>query len=144
MNKEWMLGICSMLVSVFFIWQTSQLPEGDHVLNSSRSFPMLLGVLLMIVSAFQLVKAVRHKTAVVSPSFGNGNIRRGVFYVLWTGIYIFVGIPFIGFILATLLYLFIGITFYKEVRWYQVLPISVGSILLFYFVFTRLMYIQLP
>lgn len=133
-----------MLVSVFFIWQTFQLPVGDHVLNSSRSFPMLLGVLLMIVSTIQLVKTGRHKKAIVSPSYGNGNIRRGVFYVLWTGIYIFVGIPFIGFILATFLYLFVGITFYKEVRWYQVLPVSVGSILLFYFVFTRLMYIQLP
>lgn len=133
-----------MLVSMFVIWLTLQLPAGDHVLNSSRSFPLLLGVLLMIVSATQLVKAGRLRTAVVTPAYRNGNIRRGVFYVLWTGIYLFAGIPFIGFILVTILYLFVGITFYKEVRWYKVLPVSIGTILLFYFVFTRLMFIQLP
>jgi putative tricarboxylic transport membrane protein len=143
-NKDVLLGAVTSLLGVAYIWQTIQLPAGDHVLNSSRSFPLLLAILLLVVSFLLLIKAVRSKGVPTFTRIDIGRLQRGGFYLLWTGLYIFLGIPFLGFAGATVPYLIIGILFYKEVRWYQAVPVSLGAVFLFYYVFSQLMYIKLP
>jgi putative tricarboxylic transport membrane protein len=143
-KKDFWLGIVTSLIGVAYIWQTIQLPAEDHVLNSSRSFPMLLAIVLLVVSFLLLIKAFRNIGTSPSDRIDMKKLQRGGFYLLWTGLYIFLGLPYLGFVGATIPYLVIGILFYKEVKWYQAVPVSLGAIFVFYYVFTQLMYIKLP
>lgn len=143
-EKDLSLGIIMALVSLLYIWQTYQLPDGQHFLNSSRSFPLLFGSILLIISFLLIIKGLRHPENHPNKLFVFPRGRRGLFYIIWTGVYIFVCIPAIGFVYATMLYMIIAIVYYKEVKWYSSVIVTFGTVLFIYYVFNQWMFIRFP
>jgi hypothetical protein len=143
-NKELLLGGTVLAIGLFFVAESYQLPPGDHFLNSSRSFPMLLGYCLMILSIWQLIQAIREKTKSENIRPSMNAIKRGGAFIFLTVLYIFVFIPIIGFLSSTWMFLLVGMMLFKEVRWYIATAVSVGMVGFIYVVFEKLMYIRFP
>lgn len=143
-NKDFILSGMVLTFGLFLVIESFSFPEGKHLLNSSRSFPMLLGYSFMALAIWQFIKTFREKKENTKESFSRLEIKRGVVFILLTVGYIFVLIPMIGFMISTLLFLFVGILFYKEIRWYTASLISIGMIGFVYLVFEQLMNIRLP
>ncbi|MGM8365218.1 tripartite tricarboxylate transporter TctB family protein [Virgibacillus sp. W0181] len=145
-RSDLILGWSMLIISIFYIWQALQLPSGESFLNSSQSFPILIGISLTIFSITLIVKAFfkksegkKEKTDVHKIGF-----KRALFYILWTGLYIFLFIPFLGFTVSTIGYMIIMILFYKEVKWFTSVFVAVGTMIFVYYVFNQLLYINFP
>ncbi|MBX9976510.1 tripartite tricarboxylate transporter TctB family protein [Cytobacillus firmus] len=145
-NKDYLLAGIVFGIGLFFVIGSYNIPPGEHFLNSSRSFPMLLGYSLIGLSIWQVVQTIRKKKEEEGKT-GSASIqevKRGMLYLLLTVVYIFLLIPFIGFLYSTLIFLLIGMLYYKEIRWYTATLVSIGMIGFIYVVFEKLMYIRLP
>ncbi|MCM3093024.1 MULTISPECIES: tripartite tricarboxylate transporter TctB family protein [unclassified Cytobacillus] len=145
-NKDYLLAGIVFAIGLFFVIGSYDFPPGEHFLNSSRSFPTLLGYSLIGLSIWQLIQTIR-KNKEEEGETGSASIlevKRGILYLLFTVVYIFLLIPFIGFLFSTLIFLLIGMLYYKEVRWYTATLVSIGMIGFIYVVFEKLMYIRLP
>lgn len=93
---------------VFFLVQAFSLPQSDNpgdVLGAG-GFPVILGVLGLIVLAVITVRVLREKTKVTVPMFDLGSLdgRSLALNVVLLFVYIMV-LDVIGFVLSTLLYL---------------------------------------
>ncbi|KAF0818576.1 hypothetical protein KIS4809_2635 [Bacillus sp. ZZV12-4809] len=145
-NKDYLLAGIVFAIGLFFVIGSYDFPPGEHFLNSSRSFPTLLGYSLIGLSIWQLIQTIR-KNKEEEGETGSASIlevKRGILYLLFTVVYIFLLIPIIGFLYSTLIFLLIGMLYYKEVRWYTATLVSIGMIGFIYVVFEKLMYIRLP
>ncbi|MEH7524237.1 tripartite tricarboxylate transporter TctB family protein [Bacillus sp. JJ1503] len=143
-NKDFILSATVLTFGLFFVIGSFSFPAGDHLLNSSRSFPMLLGYSFMGLAIWQFIKTIREKKANTKEFFSRLEIKRGFVFIFLTVAYIFVLIPLLGFMISTLLFLFVGILFYKEIRWYTASLVSIGMIGFIYLIFVQLMNIRLP
>ncbi|WP_226617745.1 tripartite tricarboxylate transporter TctB family protein [Cytobacillus firmus] len=145
-NKDYLLAGIVFAIGLFFVIGSYNFPPGEHFLNSSRSFPMLLGYSLTGLSIWQFAQTFRKKKEEEeeAASASIQEVKRGILYLLLTVVYIFLLIPFIGFLYSTLIFLLIGMLYYKEVRWYTATFVSIGMIGFIYVVFEKLMYIRLP
>lgn len=143
-NKEFLLGGIVLAIGIFFVIESYQLPPGDHLLNSSRSFPMLLGSCLILLSIWQLLLARTKNEKAEKSITSSVSMKRGFIFILNTLLYIFILMPLIGFLSATLVFLLVGLMAYKEVSWYTATLVSVGMVGFIYLVFEKLMYIRFP
>jgi len=143
-KKDLILGSVVALISLLYIRQTYELPAGEHFLNSSRSFPLLLGFTLLLLSTFIIVNGIRKRGDEQIKPLGRRGIQRGLYYIILTGVYIFVSIPVIGFVFSTLIYIIAGIIYYKEVKWYSSVIVSLGTLLVIYYVFNQWLLIGFP
>lgn len=145
-NKDICLGVSLVMLSVFYLWQVKMLPgsESDHILNSSQSFPYILGISLLVLSLALVIKGLKAERNEGKSTISKKMIVNGLFYVLLTILYVFVGLPFLGFIYSTLIYMIALMMYFKEIIWYWAIPISAGSVLTIYLLFTRWMLIRLP
>jgi hypothetical protein len=81
----------------------------------------------------------------ISPFFTSPEHRSILMGISFPAIYIFVGIPFIGFYVSSAL--FMTVMFYLFVkkwrRWFLFLPIAVGLTVLLYLIFNKLFMLQI-
>lgn len=144
-KKDLVVGLIVGLFGIYYIQQVYHLPAGEHFLNSTRTFPLLFGGLLVILSVLLITGALQKKDDEKKTSnIDLVKVKRGLFYVVWTALYIFVGLPLLGFILSTIIFLAVGIFYYREVTWYWAPIISVATVVVIYFVFSKWMLIHLP
>ncbi|MGG4491093.1 tripartite tricarboxylate transporter TctB family protein [Metabacillus idriensis] len=143
-NKEFLLGGIVLAIGIFFVIESYRLPPGDHLLNSARSFPMLLGSCLILLSIWQLILARTKNEKAEKRITSSVSMKRAFIFILNTLLYIFILMPLIGFLSATLVFLLVGLMAYKEVSWYTATLVSVGMVGFIYFVFEKLMYIRFP
>lgn len=146
-NREFILGFTVLAIGLFLVVGSYQFPEGEHILNSSRSFPLLLGFSLMGLSVWQLVQSIKsnknyEKTEREPLSLPA--IKRGVTFILLMAVYIFIVMPFIGFLASSFIFLIVGLLYFKEVRWYTATFISIGLIGFLYVFFEKVMLINFP
>lgn len=145
--KDLILGLATLLIGLLYIQQTLQLPKGEHLLNSSQSFPLLIGVMLVLLALILLVKCImlwkkdrdEKKLEINIPA-----LKRGLFYVIITSLYIFMFIPWFGFLIGTVIFMITTILFYKEVKWYTPFIVTTGTLFVVYYVFNKLMFINFP
>ena len=107
---------------VFFLVQASFLPQSDNPTDilGAGGFPVILGVLGLIVLAIITVRVIREKTQIKVPMFDLGSLdgRSLALNVVLLFVYIMV-LDAIGFVLSTLLYLPIAgwsIGYHKPLR----------------------------
>lgn len=60
-NKDYLLAGIVFAIGLFFVIGSYNFPPGEHFLNSSRSFPMLLGYSLTGLSIWQFAQTFRKK-----------------------------------------------------------------------------------
>ncbi|RST74134.1 tripartite tricarboxylate transporter TctB family protein [Siminovitchia acidinfaciens] len=143
-NKDFFLGIIVLVIGLFFVVESYQFPKGEHLLNSSRSFPMLLGFILMGLAVWQLVLSFKNSEKQGTEKLPLPAIKRGVVFIILTAVYIFLVMPLIGFLASSFVFLVVGLLYFKEVRWYTATFISLGMIGFLYVFFEKVMLISFP
>jgi hypothetical protein len=126
--------------------------RGEFI-ESPGIFPGLMGILLVLFAAIMIVKAMRkggrlHVARIVGSTISimkSHEHRPVLMGIILPAIYIFVGIPLIGFYISSAL--FMTIMFYVFVekwrKWLLFLPIALGITGILYLTFNRLFQLQI-
>jgi len=120
---------------------------GELVLSPGL-FPLLLGILIILLSTLMLARNIKLKTKEVS-STGKDNreaTHRCLQFLLFVGIsllYILI-MKQLHFIIATILYVFVTMWFLGERRWWSLLVFPVVVSLLIYLCFDKGLNVYLP
>ena len=139
------------LAGVIVLWDASQLPElatADFV--GTRTFPSLVGWLLVILSTLQLISVLRGNLGEPEGVEGGqieSKLRLKPFFLMIAGLLIFVfGLPIIGFpIAATILFTSVVYALNPlKTKWFIAVPIAATIAAVVYFGFTLGLQIDLP
>jgi putative tricarboxylic transport membrane protein len=139
------------LAGVVVLWDASQLPElatADFV--GTRTFPSIIGWLLVVLSALQLISVARGNLG--EPEGVEGGqietkLRLRPFFLMITGLLVFaLGLPIIGFpIAATILFTLVVYALNPvKTKLLIALPIAAATAAVVYFGFTLGLQIDLP
>ncbi|SFE55709.1 Tripartite tricarboxylate transporter TctB family protein [Alteribacillus iranensis] len=133
------------VISLLYLMQAFQLPAGQHWLNSSRTFPLLLGFGLLLLSILCIVQAYRQKQRGEKNEtpITKAMLLRGLFFIVVTLIYLAV-YPMIGFFPATFIYVVAMLLFYREIKWYTAFIVAGATLLFIHLIFERLLFLPLP
>lgn len=139
------------LAGVVVIWDANQLPElafADFV--GTRTFPSIIGWLLVALSALQLVSVLRGNLGEPEGVEGGqleSKLRLKPFFLMISGLLVFAfGLPLIGFpISATILFTLVVYALNPaKTKWFVAIPIAAATAALVYFGFTLGLQIELP
>ena len=144
---------CTLVLAGVYFWATAQIPSlelGDPL--GPKAFPRMLGVGLLLGAAMLLVEIIRN-TAKAKLSAGQGGASselKGdrhhwlvVAIAVWTAIYIVTFEP-LGFVLSTAIYLLVLTAYFNRNRWLMNVLTSVLFAVISYFMFTKLLGVNLP
>lgn len=147
------------LFSVFFIWQATQVTEPpSNITVGARTFPVLIGCLMLIVSVILAWQRRRLRSPKARGAEAQLELEivpleadetsigdwPAVWGVLGSLIALILLLEPLGFVLAVAIFLFGLSTLFAPRRWLFHLGISVGFSAFFYYLFTRILEIPLP
>jgi hypothetical protein len=151
-DRDLFVGFLISVLALLVCWISFTMPSRGAFIESPGIFPGLMGILLFFFGFILAVKAVRgggkmRTTQLVRsfiPLFTSEENRPVILGFLFPGMYIFVGIPLMGFYYASAL--FMGVMFFAFVRrWPRwVLPIiAVAVTIILYLTFNELFMLQI-
>lgn len=143
---------CTLVLAGVYFWATAQIPTlelGDPL--GPKAFPRMLGVGLLLGAAMLLVEIMRNTAkARLSAEQGVKSTEPKwdrhhwlvVAIAVWTAIYIVTFEP-LGFIVATTVYLLVLTAYFNRGRWLMNVLTSVLFSAISYFMFTKLLGVNL-
>ena len=144
---------CTLVLAGVYFWATSQIPSlelGDPL--GPKAFPRMLGVGLLVGAAMLLFEIIRNSAkAKLSADRGEPSTEPKwdrhhwlvVAIAVWTAVFIVVFEP-LGFILSTAVYLLALTMAFNRNRWLMNVLTSVLFSVISYFMFTKLLGVNLP
>jgi len=144
-DTDFLAGCFVLGLGVFSFRVAASMISPSELAESPGVFPGLMSIILVILGAILLARSIRRgggirlaqaakSTAAFFSSEDNRSLIPGI---LFPAVYIFLGIPFLGFYVSSAL--FMGVMFYLYVRRWRrwvFLPVSIGVTILLYLVFT--------
>ncbi len=151
-DRDLFVGVLVLALALFVCWISFAMPIRGDFIESPGIFPGLMGILLFIFGLILVLKSIRGGGKMRAadlvrsfiPLFTSKENRPVILGLLFPGVYIFVGIPLMGFYYASAL--FMGIMFFAFVtRWPRwVLPIiAVAVTIILYLTFNELFMLQI-
>ena len=151
-DRDLLVGFFILGLALFVCWISFTMPSRGDFIESPGIFPGLMGILLFILGFILVLKSIRGGAKMRAaqlfgsfiPLFTSKENRPVILGFLFPGIYIFVGIPLMGFYYASAL--FMGVMFFAFVRrWPRwVLPIiAVAVTIILYLTFNELFMLQI-
>jgi len=153
MDRDVRVGFFVILLGLLTSWLSFTMPSRGEFIESPGIFPGLMSLLMMLFGAILFVRSwakggrirpVRWGRAIV-PFLAAPEHRPVILGILLPAVYVFVGIPWIGFYLSS--FLFMTIMFYLFVkrwrRWYLFGPMAVALTGVLYLVFNVLFQLQI-
>ena len=151
-DRDLSAGCFILGLALFVCWISFTMPSRGGFIESPGIFPGLMGVLLFIFGLILVLKSLRaggklkaaERVGSFIPLFTSKENRPVILGLLFPGVYIFAGIPLLGFYYASAL--FMGIMFFAFVtRWPKwVLPIvAVAVTVTLYLTFNELFMLQI-
>ena len=151
-DRDLYVGLFTLALALLVCWSAFTMPSRGDFIESPGIFPGLMGILLFILGFILVLKSTRGGGKMRAaqlvrsfiPLFTSKENRPVILGLLFPGIYIFVGIPLMGFYYASAL--FMGIMFFAFVsRWPRwVLPIiAVAVTAILYLTFNELFMLQI-
>jgi hypothetical protein len=151
-DRDLFIGCFILALALFVCWISFTMPSRGDFIESPGIFPGLMGILLFLFGLILVLKSIRgggkmraaERIQSFIPLFTSKESRPVILGLLFPGIYIFVGIPLLGFYYASAL--FMGIMFFAFVtRWPKwVLPIvAVAVTIILYLTFNELFMLQI-
>ncbi|MEY4600266.1 MAG: small permease component of tripartite tricarboxylate transporter [Pseudomonadota bacterium] len=144
---------CTVVLAGVYFWATAQIPTlelGDPL--GPKAFPRMLGVGLLLGAVMLLVEIIRN-SAKARLSADKGEVSDEpkwdkhhwlvVAIAVWTAVYIIAFEP-LGFILSTASYLLALTVAFNRKRWLMNMLTSVLFAVISYFMFTKLLGVNLP
>jgi hypothetical protein len=151
-DKDLLVAFFVLALAVFFFSASVMMPRRGDVIESPGIFPGLMSVVLFLFGAAYTLRTIRQGGKVrltelgrsVIPFFKSQENRPILLGFLFPGVYVFIGIPLIGFYLSSVL--FMAVMFYLYVkgwrRWFF-LPVSIGITVALYLIFSQLFMLQI-
>ena len=151
-DRDLFAGCFILPLALFVCWISFTMPSRGGFIESPGIFPGLMGILLFLFGLILVLKSMRAVGKLGAAGrarsfialFASKENRPVILGLLFPGVYIFVGIPLMGFYYASAL--FMGIMFFAFVtRWPKwVLPIvAVGVTVILYLTFNVLFMLQI-
>jgi hypothetical protein len=151
-DRDLFAGCFILALALLVCWISFTMPSRGDFIESPGIFPGLMGILLFIFGLILVLKSIRaggrmraaERVRSFIPLFTSKENRPVILGLLVPGVYIFVGVPLLGFYYASAL--FMGIMFFAFVtRWPKwVLPIiAVAVTLILYLTFNELFMLQI-
>ena len=151
-DRDLFVGCFILALALFVCWVSFTIPSRGDFIESPGIFPGLMAILLFIFGLILVLKSVRaggrmrlmERVRSFVPLFTSKENRFIILGLLFPGVYIFVGVPLMGFYYASAL--FMGVMFFAFVtRWPRwVLPIiAVAVTVILYLTFNQLFMLQI-
>jgi hypothetical protein len=151
-DRDLLVGFFILGLALFVCWIAFTMPSRGDFIEGPGIFPGLMGILLFIFGFILVLKSIRGGGKLRAaqlfgsfiPLFTSKENRPVILGFLFPGIYIFVGIPLMGFYYASAL--FMGVMFFAFVtRWPRwILPIiAVAVTIILYLTFNELFMLQI-
>jgi hypothetical protein len=151
-DRDLLLAWCVVVLAVFAFWASMTLPMRGDFIESPGIFPGLMSVILFIFGVAYTVRSVGRGGKIhpgllvrsVVPLFGSEESRPLILGTLFPAVYVFIGIPLIGFYISSAL--FMAAMFYAYVRGWRrwfFLPVSIGITVSLYLIFNKLFMLQI-
>jgi len=150
-------GFLLLLValSVFYLWQTQYVRDPPrNILVGPRTFPLLVGGLMLVVSILLVWRDVRPTkgsdaaSVVVSDAEGEGDVTISDWPAVWAVLASLMMLAFLlvplGFVATIALSLFGLSTFFAPTHWLRNLIVAVTFSVVVYALFTQVLGIPLP
>lgn len=153
MDRDLRVGCLVFLFGVTVSWLSFTLPMRGDFIESPGIFPGLMGLLLTLFGAILAGRSYRKGGRLrpgpfvrsIVPFFASTENRPVLLGILFPALYIFVGVPFIGFYVSSAL--FMAVMFYLFVeKWrrrFVFLPVAIGLTVLLYLIFNKLFMLQI-
>ena len=153
MDRDLRLGCFILVIGLFICWASFTMPSRGDFVESPGIFPGLMAVLLVLFGTILAWRSFRkggrlHLVRFVSsviPFLAAPEYRAVMKGILFPAIYVFAGIPVLGFYPSSAL--FLTIMFYcfvtKWRRRFLFLPIAIGLTGLLYLIFNKLFMLQI-
>jgi len=151
-DKDLLVACFVVVLALFFLIASVVMPRRGDIIESPGIFPGMMSAILLIFGVSYLLRSImrggRIRLALfgrsVVPFFKSRENRPILLGLLFPGIYVFIGIPLIGFYISSVL--FMGVMFYVYVkrwrRWFF-LPVSIGITVALYLIFNQLFMLQI-
>ncbi|MDP1989510.1 MAG: tripartite tricarboxylate transporter TctB family protein [Syntrophales bacterium] len=152
-DRDFRVGCFALVFGLYICWTSFTMPSRGGLVESPGIFPGLMGILLVLFAVILMARSWKkggriHPTRIFGSALAilKSQVHRPVIVgIVLPGIYVFVGIPLIGFYLSSAL--FMTVMFYLFVKkwrkWFLFLPIALGITGILYLTFTRLFQLQI-
>ena len=152
-DRDLRVGCVVAVIGCIVSWASFTLPMRGEFIESPGIFPGLMALLLVLFGVILAVRASKKGGRIRGAQWGRSVIpfmtapdhRTVLLGILLPAIYIFAGIPLIGFYPSSAL--FMTVMFYLFVkkwrRWFLFLPVAVGLTFLLYLIFNKLFMLQI-
>jgi hypothetical protein len=152
-DRDLRVGCVVLVFGLYICWASFTMPMRGEFIESPGIFPGLMGILLVLFAAILIVKALKkggrlHTIRIFASTISivkSQEHRPVIMGVILPAIYVFVGIPLIGFYLSSAV--FMTIMFYVFVekwrRWFLFLPVALGITGILYLTFSKLFLLQI-
>jgi putative tricarboxylic transport membrane protein len=152
-DRDLRLGWFILVFGLYVCWASFTMPMRGEFIESPGIFPGLMGILLILFALILIVRAAKKGGRVrVAKMFGSiipivksQEHRPVIMGIILPAVYVFVGIPLIGFYFSSVL--FMTVMFYVFVRkwrkWFMFLPIAMGITGILYLTFNTLFQLQI-
>ncbi len=152
-DRDFRVGCFTLVFGLYICWVSFTMPSRGGLVESPGIFPGLMGILLVLFAVILMARSWKkggriHATRIFGSTLSivkSQEHRPVIMGILLPAIYVFVGIPLIGFYLSSAL--FMTVMFYLFVKkwrkWFLFLPIALGITGILYLTFTRLFQLQI-
>jgi putative tricarboxylic transport membrane protein len=153
LDRDLRVGWFILVFGVYICWASFTMPMRGEFIESPGLFPGLMGILLILFAVILIARSWKKGGRIhASRIFGSAvSIARSqehrpvIVGIILPAIYVFVGIPLIGFYISSAL--FMTIMFYlfvkKWKKWLLFLPIALGITGILYLTFNTLFQLQI-
>jgi hypothetical protein len=153
MDRNVRVGCLTLVFGLYICWASFTMPSRGGFVESPGIFPGLMGILLILFAVILIVRSWKkggriHATRIFGSTISivkSQEHRPVIVGIILPAIYVFVGIPLIGFYLSSAL--FMTVMFYLFVKkwrkWLLFLPIALGLTVLLYLIFSKLFMLQI-
>jgi hypothetical protein len=151
-DKDLLAACLVMALAVFTFYASATMPTPRDLIESPGLFPGLMGIVLVLLGLSYLIRSFlrggRIRLILLGRSvvpFLKANENRPILLgVLFPGIYVFIGIPLIGFYISSALFMLVMFYLYvKRWRKWFFLPVSLGITVALYLIFSTLFQLQI-
>jgi putative tricarboxylic transport membrane protein len=153
LDRDLRVGWLTLVFGLYICWASFTMPMRGEFIESPGIFPGLMGILLILFAVIVIGRAWKkggriHATRIFGSavSIAKSKEHRPVIVgIILPAIYVFVGVPLIGFYISSAL--FMTIMFYVFVKkwrkWFLFLPVALGITGVLYLTFNTLFQLQI-
>ena len=153
LDRDVRVGWFILVFGVYICWASFTMPSRGGLVESPGIFPGLMGILLILFALILIARSMMKGGRIrmvqwgrsIMPFLASPDHRPVILGILLPAVYIFVGIPLIGFYPSSALFMTVMFWLFVKQwrRWFLFLPMATAITGLLYVIFTVLFQLQI-